>query len=262
MDAACWRYEVTVVVDNDMTALLAAVDQVLGQIDSEGYVINSRKLSDAALALRAMVGTERSAGVVQSAEATAGGTPAQANADGLVALPPIRVSEGAHALMSRIAEVRGMTLQDVVRDALEPGEVMGGGQGSRAGGAVPMSDGAPATGSRLQAAHGLAAAVGAVGAGDPMKALLGRLRSVAEGVRVYGAPDRGLLASRIERLCDEVEGAAATAAPSRLVDAQRAEALRGLLEAATRANQLMLKEAGVGVVDLRAIKQAEAALRG
>jgi hypothetical protein len=44
---------------------------------------------------------------------------------GLVLLPPIRVTTRAHALMLRIAEQRGLVLQAVVREALEPGEVMG-----------------------------------------------------------------------------------------------------------------------------------------
>lgn len=44
---------------------------------------------------------------------------------GLVKLPPIRISAQAHTLLQRIADARGLVLQAVVREALEPGEVLG-----------------------------------------------------------------------------------------------------------------------------------------
>lgn len=44
---------------------------------------------------------------------------------GLVQLPPIRISKANHELLSRIAESRGLIIQAVVRELLEPGEPIG-----------------------------------------------------------------------------------------------------------------------------------------
>lgn len=63
-----------------------------------------------------------------NSEAHAKAAPAPAGLDaalGLVLLPPIRVSERSHAVLTRIAAARGMTLQAVAREALEPGETTG-----------------------------------------------------------------------------------------------------------------------------------------
>ncbi len=57
--------------------------------------------------------------------ATAAQEAATDEALGLVLLPPIRVSARSHAILQRIAEVRGIVLQALVREALEAGPTMG-----------------------------------------------------------------------------------------------------------------------------------------
>lgn len=63
---------------------------------------------------------------------------------GIVLLPPIRVSVQVHAMLQAIATARGMVLQAVVREALEPGEVMG---------AQPAASREPAPKSALEHMH-------------------------------------------------------------------------------------------------------------